>query len=242
MPAFSPPYYLGKTEFSAAIDVTMISISYYVAASHILHLIPTTLEVEDEPVVTSRFIRYGMSPVGPYNEFIQQVEVTHRDEKFDFSIVLILDNESAVFIGRELFGFPKLFVHIDLQLSNSSRLMIGSVERPPGRPIVTFEFEPEIAIDVSALQNPPPRKRILNQKSIPSPDNSQIASIQELVAVVMKTSFSTVWMGKGSVNFPEKSAMGQWSNVDILRYKDAAFVQNARAQLCPQLPIPQSRL
>ncbi|KAK7427355.1 hypothetical protein QQZ08_006124 [Neonectria magnoliae] len=106
LPAFAPAYSRAKGIFT---DTTAVGMTYRVAASQIAHLVPDVLELEEEPLMTSLFLSYGMSPVGSYSEYAHQVEVTYKGEKFHFNLLFILDNDAAIFAGRELLGFPKVY-------------------------------------------------------------------------------------------------------------------------------------
>ncbi|EOD50445.1 putative acetoacetate decarboxylase protein [Neofusicoccum parvum UCRNP2] len=99
IPLFSPPYSNNPNKFS---KITIISIAYRVTLASVQHLVPDVLELESEPLMTTWFIDYGMSSVGSYKEFLQFVEVTYKGEKFNYALFLALDNEAAIFAGREV--------------------------------------------------------------------------------------------------------------------------------------------
>lgn len=206
----------------------MISIAYRVNAKSICGLIPEILEIEAEPLVTTRFIYYGSSSVGPYSELVQQVEVTYRAEKFDYNLFLILDNEAAIFLGRERFGFPKVFGKVDIQQSNANGSVYGGAERPVGNSVVNFEFIPKKLVPTPTA----PRKWMLNQRCIPSPFPGEPPSIRELIPATMDMEFSELMLGVGHIEFLQKSIANPWVNLEILRYETASMVTKATAKLC----------
>ncbi|GME32782.1 Acetoacetate decarboxylase [Neofusicoccum parvum] len=83
IPSFSPPYSNNPNKFS---KITIISIAYRVTLASVQHLVPDVLELD----------------VGSYKEFLQFVEVIYKVEKFDYALFLALDNEAAIFAGREV--------------------------------------------------------------------------------------------------------------------------------------------
>lgn len=153
-----------KDPYTFIID-KILSVSYRVAASQVRHLVPDMLELEDEPLMASFFIEYGMTLVGSYKEYVHNVEVTHKGEKFNYNVILILDNESANFAGREQFGFPKVFGRAEIEPETGGRLVTANAQitanaqRPAGRTVVDCEFLPE------ALVNNPPAPEKLHYPS-----------------------------------------------------------------------------
>ncbi|KAH6612170.1 hypothetical protein C7974DRAFT_446105 [Boeremia exigua] len=224
IPTFSPPYPSGKNVFE---DMKSVLIQYRVAASDIRHLIPDVLEIEDEPLMTCVFIHYGTSSVGSYEEYVLQAEVTFRGQQYNYNIALILDNESAIFAGREVFGYPKVFGKVHLQTATGTRLIQGTVERPVGTPIVQFEFVPEAKVE----SLPKSDRWQLNLRSIPSPVPAKSAPIRELVPIFMEMHVKSAWIGKGSVRFMSGSLLHPWADMKILRYEGASFTQISHAEL-----------
>lgn len=226
------PSYPYKENFTFT-DSSLVSVSYRVAAKQIAKVVPDIFELEDEPLVTTVFIKYGMSTVGPYTEVGTLVEVTYMGEKFDFSTQLILDNEAAVFAGREVFGYPKVFGNV--QFSPESSSMISAyAERPAGRRVVELDFKPEHKLS----KMPPSNKRQINVRLIPSSVVGAPHSVKELVPVDMAWEWSSdVWSGTGSIHFPRKSEFDKWADLDILRYEGAVMARNVSATLYNFEPI-----
>lgn len=224
LPIFSPAYSRAKGVFT---NTTAVGITYRVAASQIAHLVPDVLELEDEPLMTSLFLSYGMSPVGAYSEYAHQVEVTYKGEKFQYNLLFILDNDSAIFAGRELLGFPKVYGKTVIQEFTGSRLVVGGTERPAGRRMVEFEFVPEQLMSGA----PPPDRWMLNLRSIPSPYVGQPPSIQEFIPCGLKMRCDETWLGKGHISFPRNSASDPWVNVNVLRYEGSFLARNATAEI-----------
>lgn len=224
MPTFSPAYSRSKGVFT---NTTAVGVTYRVAAAQIAHLVPDLLELEEEPLMTSLFLSYGMSPVGAYTEYAHQVEVAYKGEKFNFNLLFVLDNDAAIYAGRELLGFPKVFGKTNIQEFTGSRLVLGETERPIGRKMIEFEFVPEQMISGA----PPPSNSMLNLRSIPSPHIGQPPSVQEFVQCGLELECNEIWLGKGCVNFPRNSVSDPWVNLTVLRYEQSFLVRNATATL-----------
>ncbi|KAK1623766.1 hypothetical protein BDP81DRAFT_484692 [Colletotrichum phormii] len=194
-----------------AID-TKLCFTYRVAASRVRHLVPSVLELEDEPLMSTSVLDYGMSPVGSYKEFVHQVEVTYKNERFMYSLILILENEAAMFAGREQYGFPKVF---------------ANAQRPAGRTVFECEFIPDSRIP----SLPTSEKWTLNLRSIPQPCAGTSPAIQELILSTMDWKFTEIWAGHGEITFPRRSALDPWCGVDILRYEGSFFARCVTGEL-----------
>ncbi|KAH7563555.1 hypothetical protein J3E72DRAFT_269457 [Bipolaris maydis] len=129
IPSYWPPYPTGPYDNELE-DVTTTVIQYRVAGSDIRHLIPDIMEIEKESLMASMFIRYGKSSGGLYNEFVLHAEVTFNGQKYNYCIILTLDNESAIFAGRELSGIPKAFGKMHIKTSTRMRLYQGTADGP----------------------------------------------------------------------------------------------------------------
>ncbi|KAJ4179014.1 hypothetical protein NW755_012752 [Fusarium falciforme] len=224
LPTFAPAYSRAKGIFT---NTTAVGITYRVAASQVAPLVPDVLELEEEPLMTSLFLSYGMSPVGAYTEYAHQVEVTYKGEKFHFNLLFILDNDAAIFAGRELLGFPKVHGKTVIEQFTGSRLVTGGTERPLGRTMVEFEFVPEQLVTSA----PQPDRWMLNLRSIPSPYVGQPPSVQEFIPCGLGMKCNEIWLGKGHISFPKTSISDPWVNLDILRYEASFLARNATAEL-----------
>jgi acetoacetate decarboxylase len=63
-----------------------------------------------------------MSSIGVYDEYIHQVEVRFKGEEYNYNLTLILNNESAIFAGREKFGLPKNFGNVSFKMEMGTSL------------------------------------------------------------------------------------------------------------------------
>lgn len=212
IPQHDPPYVNGTPEFR---DVTILTVRYRTSFASISHLVPDVLEIEDEPLVTATLLDYGVSPAGPFKEFIHTVEAKYRGKTYDFSLSLILDNEIGVLNGREPAGFPKRLGKLTFTRTRSPlHEAMGDVQRPVGQKLVEFGFE------AKARQTPLPRldRPFLNLRVIPSPVSGAPASVKDLVPLTFEIQPEEVWEGTGRLTFPENSP-----HTDILRYESSTL-------------------
>ncbi|KAI1039992.1 hypothetical protein LB505_006000 [Fusarium chuoi] len=213
IPVFAAPYVSQEPFYFS--NMTIVSISYRVQASQIQHLVPRELELEDQPIMTPLFVHYGTSTVGEYNEYVHTVRVKYNNDIYDYSLVLLLDNDSAIFAGREIFGYPKIFGKVNFHPSAGSIVMMGNAERPAGRPLIEFEFAPKAFLDASLGEATPPK--VLNLRVIPCTDPAEPA-LREFVAVDMQFEFSERWSGEGSLKFNKEFTSTPWADLDVVSY------------------------
>ncbi|KAK1516648.1 acetoacetate decarboxylase [Colletotrichum paranaense] len=152
---------------------------------------------------------YGMSSVGAYKY-----------------LILILDNEAAIFAGREQYGFPKVFGKADIRTTNGTRLVLANAQRPAGRTLFECEFVPDHRIPSLRAAD----KWGLNLRSIPQPCVGTSA-IQELIPTIMDWKFREIWAGHGQITFPRRSAFDPWCGVNILRYEGSFFARGLTGEL-----------
>ncbi|EEY23882.1 decarboxylase DEC1 [Verticillium alfalfae VaMs.102] len=225
MPFCRPPYSNGRDH---AEDISILTAAYRVSVSSIRNLVPEFLQLADEPLITSRLIRYGKSSVGPYSEFVQQVEVSYQGEVFDFNLILILDNEKAIFLGREKYGFPKVFGDIDLQSPNKDQSVSGIAETMDKKSRIEFRFIPAGPQDCQA---PKSTKRMLNLRYIPSPLHGEPPSLRELIPVTMAMKFPGIRAGKCDITFSKSSPIDPWTQLRIIKHEYAFYGEGGKAEL-----------
>lgn len=224
MPQHDPPYVNGKPEFS---DVKILTIRYRTSYASISHLVPDVLELEDEPLVTATLLDYGVSPAGPFKEFIHTVEVKYLGVTYDFCLSLILDNEMGVLNGREPVGFPKRLGVLSLT-SGPSNEARGQIERPAGTKLVEFGFEAKAKqIPVARLD-----RNFLTLRVFPSPIAGAPASVKELVPIGFEIAPQEAWEGAGKLTIPENSLLTEAvTKIKILRYESSTLAYGSVATL-----------
>lgn len=177
IPVFAPSYSTGLIHYSS---LSAIFITYRTLVYNVLPFVPSVLELEEEPLVTAAIAVYPISTLGAYNEYFHLVEVQYKGETFKYPISMILDNEAAIFLGREMYGYPKTFGHMDLRTETGSATFLGTVEKPKGQRIVQVEFTPDRPLEAGNAGRE--SKLVLGLRVIPNPVKGKEA-MKELVRV-----------------------------------------------------------
>lgn len=239
IPLHSPPYPHTTHKFS---DVEGLFVRYKTDAEKVKHLIPSQLELlSSKPSALCALLRYGMSSIGPYSEFLQAVHVGYKGKEYVYILELILDNEGAIFSGREQFGYPKVFGNVVFDPCNANAnvqnagFVTGSVERPHGQTLAHFGFKP---FDKLQDFGPLPRDdlttaKLLNLRSIPSPNAGEPPISRQFLEVDMQFTEAEVWTGEGTINFTGVSEFDPLHKVPVVEYEGATFMRKANAVLHP---------
>lgn len=233
IPLCSPPYPVGLDEFT---DVTVLSVKYHTTYDAVKDMIPEELELEDEPIVTLTLFNYGMGPIGPYNEFVCGVEVKFQGNKMPFSIELVLNNEGAIYAGRERWGIPKLMgvVEFDPSATNSAPngIITGHVERPAGCKLVQFGFKPLKKVqDWGVLDGM--KRQSLHLRSIPAANSHDPPILREFIPTCMEITHAEVWTGEGSIGLFNVSEFDPVHRLKVVKYVGATLCRGARTVLHP---------
>ena len=202
IPAFASPYTRGNTapRFS---DVDILKIRYRTDGASARELIPEQLSFERQPIVTTWVLDYGFTNIGPYKELIHQIEVTFQGKKYDYAILLVLDNEDAVYGGRESFGYPKVMGEIDFDVGKRTGVtsfVTATVSRPPGNPIIEYLFKPSNFIGTGPI--PPPENEGLNLRVIPNIIPGAKPNIRQFIPITFKADVGERWEGIGKIFQP----------------------------------------
>lgn len=236
VPAQNPLYPARQVDFS---DTDVLSIKYYTSAEAIKHLIPDDFELEDEPLVTACLFHWGYSPFGAYTELVSTVEVTWEGTKYDFALELILDNEGALFMGREQLGVPKVIGRVVFDPSNTPRqpgYQLGHVERPIGHEIMRFGFKPEQKIHgLKSLSPVPDQKAILALRILPHLHNDKPPVVREYVAIRTICTEGELWSGTGSIAFVQSASFTLLTQAPVLRYAESFLLRKSAHFISPDL-------
>ncbi|EXJ86978.1 acetoacetate decarboxylase [Capronia epimyces CBS 606.96] len=233
IPLYSPPYPSGVDEFS---DIECLYVQYQTKYDNVKDLVPEELELAQEPLVTLALYKYGMSPIGAYNEFVATVEVEYRGVKYPYTLELILNNQAAIFSGREKYGIPKVLGKVvwdpSAMVAQPSGFISGHVERPEGSKLAELGFKPLRKVQKLGPLRSPPRAS-LHLRSIPSCNPGQPPALREFVPAVFEVLEGEVWTGEPSVGLFNVSAFDPIHKLEVLRYVGATMIRHASAILHP---------
>jgi hypothetical protein len=226
VPQSNPPYHGGK---KGRFNCNVSSVEYYTRAEAAKKVVPDIFELEDEPLCKSSVIYYPMSNIGSYSEYIHQIEVKWKGQKYDYYTYLVLDNESAIFAGREQWGIPKVFGNVKLLIKTGNHLINGVVERPIGERILRQAVAPENKIPAPDTSS---GKCNLGFQSIPGVFPGSDAVLKQVVAIRMNFFGGECYTGKGYVEFCNSDHLTHpFNDLPVVRYGPAVYWENCEAVL-----------
>ena len=231
IPIFAPPYQTPPKTMHWS-GISSIIMKYRTDGNYVRNLIPSNLSVEQNPIVTIMFVDYGDSPMGTCHEAIQFVEVVYNGQKYNYSMFLVLDNQIAVYIGREVFGFPKVLGQVDFspKQTDSSNVIRGSciAHTDMSGPVVEASFTPTNRQCVHGpLQAGSEGSLVLNMRLIPSSVPGAIPSVREFVEVDFNLQGGEVREGDWDLKFPSLADSDCFHKLPVVERLSGHFVQNS---------------
>ncbi|KIW82731.1 hypothetical protein Z517_05759 [Fonsecaea pedrosoi CBS 271.37] len=228
VPAQNPLYPTKRIEYS---DTDMLRIEYLTSAEAVKHLIPDDFEIEDKPLVGVTAANWGFSQFGAYSELITTVEVTYQGIKYDFGLELILENEAALFMGREQLGCPKVIGRVVFDPTTTPRdpgFQLGHVERPVSHKVIQFGFRPESKIHgLQKMPVPADQKRFLVLRILPNLHNDKDPVVREYVAIQNICTEGELWTGTGSINYAPTSRFLLTTQLPVLEYRESILLRHS---------------
>ena len=111
------------------IGARMLGVMYETRPEIVARLLPPPLEPADAPAVTIFIAQYPETNLGPgYREAAMLLRCRYAGETGSYCLAMPIESEeSRLYNGRDIFGFPKKIARIHLE--NSATEAAGSVER-----------------------------------------------------------------------------------------------------------------
>ncbi|KAJ3536867.1 hypothetical protein NM208_g6545 [Fusarium decemcellulare] len=236
-PYFAPPSRI-DSDIPHHKEIDGISIRYRSKADKIRPLLPEFFSIEENPIVTVLVIKYGNSPVGPYNELIHYIEVEWKGKIYDYNFLLLVDNEDSIYSGREMFGFPKVSATFDLTMEPDGRTGFyhAAVRRPSSVSIVEVLFK--AAREVKEPWKNLKQNKGLTIRVVPTPcgiDGGR-PIVRQVVELGMKLSGGEVHEGVGSISFPIQSEFDPFYKFPVEEYLSCVLLRNVSATMDP-IPV-----
>lgn len=216
MPVDSPLYPRPPIHYR---DMETITIAYETDEQAALNMLPYAEELELVYPVTARivFAHMPFTSYGAYDEAYQLLDCMWDGKPCIYPIRIIVDNESALAAGREIWGNPKKFGHVDWD--NALDLKRVFVERPQGNRICTALMKPERPMSLEPFESD-----ILGLRVIPSPELDAEPSLAELIMNKITMTPKQVWTGPGSLSFQALSEIDPWHRLPIKELKESVYV------------------
>lgn len=201
-------------------DMESITVGYETDEEAALAILPRAEGFELTLPATVRVViaRMPFTTYGSYEEAYQFLDCTWNGEPCIYPVRIIVNQETALTAGRELWGNPKKFGHVDW--SSESEVMQGAVERPRGSRLCTVLFKPERPVELEPYDMRPMGLRV-----IPSPE-SDTPSLADLVLNTCKVTPLQAWSGTGSVSYDVESAIDPWHTLPVREVTDALYMRS----------------
>lgn len=124
----------------------------FTVAGPVTDLLPEGLApTADPPVGGVMFYRCGASTMGPYLEEMSFLLARTEGGKTGVYVPYIyVTTDVALAAGREAMGYPKKLA--DIRLTRWSDLVQGTLERPPGKRLVTVTMKPFDRLDAATRE------------------------------------------------------------------------------------------
>ncbi len=215
MPVDAPAY---KKPPAALLDLESITITYETDMDAALDMLPADENLELAHPTTAKmiFTRMPYTPWGAYNEVYQVIDCLWQGQPCIFPVRLLVDNEIALTIGRELWGNPKKFGFIEFSHESNIIQCIG--ERPRGNRICTGLIQLDTPIEVE-----PTTMDVLGLRVIPNPENIDEFSIAELLMNTLTIRPKQAWTGSGSLMFNVMSELDPWYKLPVRKLVSTVY-------------------
>lgn len=199
-------------------DMDNVSVGYETDEDAALDLLPQVEGLELVRPATARIIlaRMPFTTFGAYDEMYQLLDVTWQGTPAIFPVRILLNQDSAMAAGRELWGNPKKFGHIEW--TSESEIHQGTAERPKGSRICTVLMRPEQPVELE-----PYEMNIIGLRVIPSPEKDAPPSLAQLILNKCEVRPQMAWGGQGSVHFGADSLLDPWHTLPVKRVKESLF-------------------
>lgn len=216
MPVDAPTY---PTPPAPMRDIETIRIDYETDPEAAARLVPDVegLEIPEPVTATIVFVRFARSPWGGYNEIYQVINCTWQGKPCIFPVRLLVDgNEVGTLVGRELWGNPKKFGHVEF--TKESNIIQCTGDRPRGSRIVTGLIQLERMVEATE-----DRFDVLGFRVIPNPEDPTKPSLAELIINPQRVTPIEVWEGQGSISFTAMSELDPWHKLPVKALGKAVY-------------------
>lgn len=206
-----PPIYYKNTE--------ALSFSYETDEAAVAEMLPDGLSVPSPPTASLMLIRYPFSTLGPYEEAILALGCTWQSQLKNYIAHIVVNTDPPMAAGREIWGFPKKFARITLQMEGD--LIWGTMERPSGQLICTGVIRPEVPVNLGEASQVAGTS--LSLRVIPSPEEGAPPSLMELIETSSTSTTLEAWQGPGFVQYHSTSNLDPWHKIVVKKMLNATY-------------------
>jgi acetoacetate decarboxylase len=229
MPVHADPLGFTHASFRA---VNQVTFSYRTNTDAAAALLPTELEIDENPKISVMFLSYGFSSVGPFREYIHIIHARFRNEEVGFVPHIFISNERGMLAGREREGYPKLLGDIDFDMNQSNvyGLVTARLSRPTGVALAQGLFRPrEFLGEIS--EDKPIVIKALGLRVVGSAVPGGPLSVCEFVPSSLEFFAGETWSGDGSLLFTGASGFSAVHQLPIVGDVEATAFYNSAFRL-----------
>jgi acetoacetate decarboxylase len=201
-------------------DVHTISVTWETDLDAALDLLPEGLELEPPAIASIIFARYPFSTLGPYNETILGIACSCDGTPGLYIPHIVVDSEVPLAAGREIWGYPKKFAHIEIDTDAPGDVLSGRMERPRGNLLCGAGVRPEWPIRAAGE---PTDGYSMALRVIPAPEENGGPSLAQLIRTHTVTTVKEEWEGTGWVEFYTHSNVDPWHKLNVEEVVDARY-------------------
>ena len=229
MPVHAEPLGFTSASFRA---VNQVTFSYRTNTDAAAALLPTELEIDENPKISVMFLSYGFSSVGPFREYIHIIHARFRGEEVGFVPHIFITNERGMLSGREREGYPKLLGDIDFDMNqpNVYGLISAKLSRPAGIVLAQAIFRPSEFVG-EITEDKPTVIQALGLRVVGSPVPGGPLSICEFVPSALEFTTGEIWSGQGSLLFTGASEFSAVHQLPIVGSVEAIAFYNSSFRL-----------
>ncbi len=216
MPVDAPAYHRKPFYYKKA---RWLRFEYETDADCAAELLPEQLSLTDRPTASLSFADYPWSTIGVYREAILSIQAIYGEEEFSYLTYLVLDKNTPILVGRELYGFPKKMGCVEFVQDED--LTAAYMERPRTIRICSGVMRPEQQLE--PLPDGTPLKGCA-LRVIPSPEKDQDHSLVELIQTELILSSIEMWTGPGGCHFTGASVLDPWHKVPVKQMLGSSYM------------------
>jgi acetoacetate decarboxylase len=229
MPVHADPLSFESAYFR---NVNQVTFSYRTHTDAAAKLLPSALEIEQNPKVSVMFLNYGFSSVGPFREYIHIVHASFGGEERGFVPHVFISNERGMIAGRESEGYPKSLREIGFDMNEASvyGLIPARLPRPAGVTLAQGIYRPCQRIGEITAENPILVKAIA-LRVIGSAVPGGPLSVCEPVPSGLEFVSGEIWSGDGTLKCSGASAFSAVHELPIVSDVEAVAFYNSAFKL-----------
>lgn len=216
MPVDAPAYHRKPFYYKKA---RWLRFDYETDAECAAELLPEQLSLTDTPTASLSFADYPWSTLGVYREAILAIQTSYGDEELTYLTHLVLDKDTPILAGRDVYGFPKKMGCVEFVQDED--LTAAYMERPRGIRICSGVIRPEQPLE------PPPDGtplKVCALRVIPSPEKGTDHSLVELIQTDLVASSVEMWTGPGNCHFTGASVLDPWHRLPVKQMLSSSYM------------------